>query len=601
MFYVNEDNSIYVTRGDILFFSVTAEDNGTPYTFHAGDVVRFKAHGKKDAETVYLQKDFPVTAETTTVELYFTKEDTKIGETISKPKDYWYEVELNPDTNPQTIIGYSEDGATLFRLFPEGEDIPETEIKPEDIPVVDTELDMTSNRPVENQAIARAFENLREGYEATFVAVAEINVTPQMFGAVGDGVADDTDALVSAIKTGKSVMLPAGTYKISSIADIESLVLTGVAQENVTIVVTGEIAFRNIANVRASGITFVSETSDFSILFQNDTATLAGIIEKCRFEDFKYVVYMPAYGNSLTIKNCYFRDGINGIELNYAHNCHIENNIFWQQSGNSVKLMRGSGSTISNNSIVATNGKPSVFHFLSQMCTVRNNYYENYDKSGTKNDCFVFVEYNSFSLIPKFIDNLINGDNALSVGIKFSGKGSNSNVVVVENNHIFSCDSTLEIDKNHFNSLYIKNNVGITDTYGKRYYSSAVTVGEIEDGNRVIKIDTGEVTDNFNLSVGDNTIKPHSVSGARYMLRIRGEAEATEAGSGMLLKLRTTNGVCLKEFVVSNSEIGLHSVGDLIMIDAPTESNAYYSVGYDSIAGKKLYSSLNLFVELVEL
>ena len=215
MFYINEDNSIYVTRGDVLFFSVAAEDNGKPFKFQAGDVVRFKVYGKKDAESVYLQKDFPITATTETVEIYLTEEDTKIGDTISKQKDYWYEVELNPDTNPQTIIGYSEDGAALFRLFPEGEDIPESEVKPEDIPVVDSELDMTSNRPVENRVIARAFENLREGYEAVFDAVSAVNVTPQMFGAIGDGEADDTEAIQNALNTKAKVYIPGGVYKVT--------------------------------------------------------------------------------------------------------------------------------------------------------------------------------------------------------------------------------------------------------------------------------------------------------------------------------------------------------------------------------------------------
>ncbi len=235
MFQINEDNSIYVTRGDVLFFCVSAEDNGTPFKFQAGDILRIKVYGKKDAETVVLQKDFPVTETTEKKWLYLTEEDTKIGETISKPKDYWYEVELNPNTNPQTIIGYNEDGAALFRLFPEGEDIPETPVKPEDIPVVDSELDMTSNRPVENRAIARAFENLREGYEATFKAVAEHHITPQMFGAVGDGEADDADALEAMLKAGGNIFLHEGTYVTSRplYINVNKATLNGVSSRSI--------------------------------------------------------------------------------------------------------------------------------------------------------------------------------------------------------------------------------------------------------------------------------------------------------------------------------------------------------------------------------
>ena len=125
MFVINDDLSIYATRGDIVFFSVTAEDNGENHKFQPGDVVRIKVYGKKDAENVVLQKDFPVTAETESVEVYLSEQDTKIGEVISKPTDYWYEVELNPDSNPQTIIGYDDDGAKVLRLFPEGKDVEE--------------------------------------------------------------------------------------------------------------------------------------------------------------------------------------------------------------------------------------------------------------------------------------------------------------------------------------------------------------------------------------------------------------------------------------------------------------------------------------------
>lgn len=229
MFVVNEDNSIYATRGDIVFFSVSAEDTvtGVKHTFQAGDVVRMKIYGKKDAENVVLQKDFPVMNNTSEVEIYLTEEDTKIGGIISKATDYWYEVELNPDEAPQTIIGYDDDGAKIFKLFPEGDDISKYEPDPEDFPVVDEELDMTSPRPVANMAIARAYKNLEMAYETCFNAVAKIHVTPQMFGAVGDGIADDTEAIQMAIDkanrvTGATVVIPAGIYKTSSPLNIYS-------------------------------------------------------------------------------------------------------------------------------------------------------------------------------------------------------------------------------------------------------------------------------------------------------------------------------------------------------------------------------------------
>lgn len=125
MFAINDDLSIYLTRGDCVTFFVMADNGeGLNYIFQQGDVVRIKAFGKKDCGNVVLQKDFEVSEATERVQIILTEDDTKIGDVISKPADYWYEVELNPLTDPQTIVGYDADGPKVFRLFPEGRDNP---------------------------------------------------------------------------------------------------------------------------------------------------------------------------------------------------------------------------------------------------------------------------------------------------------------------------------------------------------------------------------------------------------------------------------------------------------------------------------------------
>ena len=125
MFKVNEDKSIHITRGDAGVFDVSAENGSRPYMFQPGDVIRVNVFERKDCDSVVLQKDFPVEAETSYVRVYLTSEETKIGETINKPKAYWYEIVLNPDTYPQTIVGYDDYGAKLFTLYPEGNDTVE--------------------------------------------------------------------------------------------------------------------------------------------------------------------------------------------------------------------------------------------------------------------------------------------------------------------------------------------------------------------------------------------------------------------------------------------------------------------------------------------
>lgn len=221
MFTINEDLSIYATRGDIVVFTVTAKDADNNYKFQPGDVLRMKVYGKKDAETIVMQKDFPVTEVCEEVNIFLTREDTKFGEVISKPKDYWYEVELNPFDNPQTIIGYDEDGPKVFKLFPEGDDVPPFVVEPEDIPVVDDELDMTSTRPVQNQAIARVVVALKAGLDETKDNVAQSASDLALERAridnlVAGGTADGTE--VADIRVGAdAVIYPSAGEAVRSI------------------------------------------------------------------------------------------------------------------------------------------------------------------------------------------------------------------------------------------------------------------------------------------------------------------------------------------------------------------------------------------------
>jgi hypothetical protein len=114
---------ISLTRGNIKNIDVTAKNlDGTDFTFKQGDLVRFKVMEKKDCQCVVLQKDVVVDSDTTLVTIPLTMEETDFGEVASKPVDYWYEIDLNPDTARITIVGYDEIGEKTLTLYPRGED-----------------------------------------------------------------------------------------------------------------------------------------------------------------------------------------------------------------------------------------------------------------------------------------------------------------------------------------------------------------------------------------------------------------------------------------------------------------------------------------------
>ena len=112
---------INITRGDIGTISISAKnEDDSDYNFKIGDVVRLGIFAAKDFDNLILQKDVVVDEATTIVDLSLDSTDTTIGNIINKPVAYWYEIQLNPDTDPQTIIGYDEKGAKIFMLYPEG-------------------------------------------------------------------------------------------------------------------------------------------------------------------------------------------------------------------------------------------------------------------------------------------------------------------------------------------------------------------------------------------------------------------------------------------------------------------------------------------------
>lgn len=123
MFVIKDDQSIHLTRGDVANIVVTATtQDGSNYVFSTGDIVRLKIMKRNDPGVIIIEKRVTVEEQTEFVTIFLSSEDTRLGEVINRPIDYWYEIELNPEIFSQTIIGYDDKGAKIFRLYPEGGD-----------------------------------------------------------------------------------------------------------------------------------------------------------------------------------------------------------------------------------------------------------------------------------------------------------------------------------------------------------------------------------------------------------------------------------------------------------------------------------------------
>lgn len=126
MIKIDANGNMEVTRGNYLPLTIrtTNKVDGSPYIFKVGDIIKFSITEKNKCDSVVFQKRVTVSEESESIDVIITADEMKIGELQSKPVDYWYEVELNPDTpEAQTIIGYTkDDGPKILTLTPESGD-----------------------------------------------------------------------------------------------------------------------------------------------------------------------------------------------------------------------------------------------------------------------------------------------------------------------------------------------------------------------------------------------------------------------------------------------------------------------------------------------
>lgn len=112
MTFDKNTKAISINRGDRGTIRIT----NTLGNFKVGDKLKFSIVAAANYNNVVFQKTYVVTEEGPDFYLTLNSEDTRIGDVISKPTTYNYEVEYN---NDYTLIGYDKTGSKNFILYPE--------------------------------------------------------------------------------------------------------------------------------------------------------------------------------------------------------------------------------------------------------------------------------------------------------------------------------------------------------------------------------------------------------------------------------------------------------------------------------------------------
>lgn len=175
------------------------------------------------------------------------------------------------------------------------------------------------------------------------------------FGAVGNGVADDTVAIQAALNSGaKTIFVPAGTYKITTLTIPEKVSLSGEGSTNTifqTATSAEAITFSGTYNTQLHGFTlnqtgsvqgkglnlidqyFVTMIDVTVNGFQYGLYALQSLyhyIRECKFEGGQYGIYYGGTGtvwnvdwfnNVLTFENCRFNS--NTIIGSYVKGCEV--------------------------------------------------------------------------------------------------------------------------------------------------------------------------------------------------------------------------------------------------------------------------------------
>lgn len=240
------------------------------------------------------------------------------------------------DGDVNAAVGALSSGDTLFV------DVPATLtndlVVPDDVYLVFLEaciltlgaFDLTLNGPFKapNSQIFNA-----AGAGAVSVAIDAVNV--RWWGAVGDGVADDTSAFQQALDTGRDVFIPeASKHRISTLSMATARqVLYGMSTLAEIQHIGAGICIEVSANETCiRHVRFTGNAGGATIGVKYTAGMRRSIIEKCRMADFDIFVQDLGYDN--TIRDTYFEDyGTTGIENASGESWHVSECRFYVTPG----------------------------------------------------------------------------------------------------------------------------------------------------------------------------------------------------------------------------------------------------------------------------
>jgi len=367
------------------------------------------------------------------------------------------------------------------------------------------------------------------------------SVSVKDFGAVGDGVADDTAAIQATITAsgyGGCVYIPKGTYKINSVLNVPAVVsnssgVSFIGDGVASIIKAGASGMTAIFNITGTNAKFTNikidsnstdVTSGFYVnIFGN--ADVACTIQECTILGFP--VGILATGQNHYIENNFFQNNTRHIKFsNDGRNSSISGNYMIGGSFGIVfdkSTQQAEGTRIVNNTILATVGSGAGIQILAGLeITIIANII---DQTGSSS--------------PAIQINPSSGNTASSIKIigNWIAAGQNSYGVFAgnTNNHLYFTNNTF-VSNNNLSTLDAINLTN-TNTYaiiGNRFLMN-LAVGSLDlktssvSNGTIIANDSSvsgsgviDTSLNSGLSINSNFITPNNMYAQVFSIGVSG-------------------------------------------------------------------------------
>lgn len=302
-------------------------------------------------------------------------------------------------------------------------------------------------------------------------------VTPEMFGAKGDGVTDDTEALKSCLRNDVTILLK-GSYLIS-----EPLIFSNL--KNVTIyggkITRGEDQlFCTIKGAKCSNIHIINvefdgngnaNDSEYSwsdniqacIIIAGDCDNI--FIEKCKVKNHYYGVFTLGaelenihYSINATIRDCEF-DNCHVCIDTYGKNILIDHNAFLNITGNAVQI-EPEGEPTNDNPI-----EDPMFYQCAMSCIIANNMFVNIDETA------IIIHDNVYGVK---IDNntIVNFKHGINSNRLFRGCFVTNNTLINQKDYEINTDKR-PWDLTYF-AIYCGENTQVVGNYLKKCVTAII-------------------------------------------------------------------------------------------------------------------------------